>query len=113
MKLTENQISEALQQNDLPVTKELVAFELNYAGLIIHAGLVPVEFGFIKGGGYPFNPNLATIEFELNEKGDSRFLIKCAYTEWQADIMIDENGNVYHDYEPQKISINNYLNSFK
>jgi len=111
--ISEAQIIRTFELNGLEPTKELVEFELKYGGLILPAGLEEIEFGIIWGGGFPFNPELAIVEYEESESADHRYDIKCARTQYQMDFTLDENGRYYEDYELMHNSFDELINKIE
>jgi hypothetical protein len=97
--LTDTQIQEAFSSNGLTLTPILLDFEKRFSGLIIPIGLVEIEFGIIWGGGNPFDPRRAIIEFEENGNEESAYLIQCAKSQYPMQFALDENGRYYEDYE--------------
>lgn len=98
--LSEEIIRKVYKANDLDLTPKLLHFEKNYAGLLIRKGGYPIEFKTIWRGGFPFNPKLATIEYEHFIQDDSNLLIQC--TEFNTNppthYALDEKGRFYENY---------------
>lgn len=90
-------IAEVFQNHGFQLTTALLEFEQKYSGLSLKAGLVEIQFGIISGGGFPFNPNTAVIEFERSETEENFALFTCARTELPITIALDEKGRYYED----------------
>jgi hypothetical protein len=97
--VSEDVIRRIFDENNVPVFKSLIDFQLNYSGYIFYAGHVPVRFTLLHGaGGYPESNYTAEIEFEINEDGAPRYYFACAGTDYQMQFLLDEDGLYYEDY---------------
>lgn len=107
--LNREEIVQCFVQNGLEPFPELIDFELKYSGLILYAGLEPVEFGIIWGGGFPFDPQTAIIEFEAAETDDHSYDFLCARSNLPIHCTLDEKGRYYEDGELKFISFEDFL----
>ncbi|MGB0869631.1 MAG: hypothetical protein ACPGSD_08530 [Flavobacteriales bacterium] len=62
-RLSKSSIKKALEENGILPTNELIDFEHNFGGLKLDLHNHEFQFGLIWGGGFPFNPELATVEY--------------------------------------------------
>jgi len=108
---SEQLVKKAFAANGIELTPALLDFELKFGGTTILIGKVRVEFGIIWGGGFPFNPELTTIEFEHNDLGDAEYLFECAKSDYPMYFAIDEKGRYYEDYELKFESFEEFLNT--
>lgn len=105
-KLQSNHIELTLMANNIPINPKLIKFGLDYDGYEYDFyGEGMRQLNLIRGGGYPFNPNTAYIEFEENEKFlTTTYLLTPYYN--PTSIEIDENLIYYEDGEIESSSFN-------
>lgn len=113
--LSEDLIRKVYKANYLKLTPELLHFEKNYAGKLIHHPEFPIAYQTIWGGGFPFNPELAIIEYEEFPQIDSNLLIRCTDVNiiCPTHYAIDEKGRYYEDYVLIYNSFDDMLNHIK
>lgn len=109
--LSEAQINETFLNAGLQNYDALLNFELNYSGYIFYAGLEPIKFKLIEGGGYPFNSKMAIIDFEESETDDHKFDFYIAETNYQMRFTIDEDGRYYEEFDLMHSSFEKFLES--
>ena len=99
--LTESEIRNIFLNNGAPCFEPLIEFQQRFGGYIFYAGLAPIKFSVLKGGGgYPRSNYTATIEFEESGLASPQYYSDCADTNYQMQFFLDENGMYYEDYEP-------------
>lgn len=113
--LSKDIIKNVYKANKLELTPELLHFEENYAGILIQHKGFSIEYKTIWGGGFPFNPELAIIEYENYQQVDSNFLIRCTDINIVSPIhyALDEKGRFYEDYVLTHNSFEDMLKELK
>jgi hypothetical protein len=84
--------------NNIPICEPLIAFEERYSGYIFKINEVPIKFGLINGGGFPYDYKLATIDFEHSNSIEHNYDFICGLSEYPMTFTLDENGRYYEDY---------------
>jgi hypothetical protein len=95
--------------NNIPIYEPLIAFEERYSGYSFNVNEVPIKFGLINGGGFPYNPKLATIDFEHSNSVDHKYDFICGLSEYPITFTLDENGRYYEDYSIEHSSFNKVI----
>jgi hypothetical protein len=103
--LTDADIRDIFNYNNAPIYEPLIEFQKMFGGYIFYAGLAPIKFSLIKGGGgYPKSSKTAIVEFEESATSTSKYFFDCATTLYQMQFFLDENGIYYEDYEAKASS---------
>ena len=89
------EIEKALKSNGIQPTDELILFEKHYGGLKLIISNHEFQFGLLWGGGFPFNPDLAIVDFdeELSYTGEKAALY-CSRNSCFENFTIDKEGRV-------------------
>ena len=111
--LSEDLIKQVYKSNGIKLTNSLLKFEKEFSGIKLPFGSGYVEFKIIRGGGFPFDPDIATIEVELKENEESGFLIKCADIGGMIEFYLDAEGRLYKDFELIHNSFEEFVNEKK
>lgn len=98
---TRNSLIEVFKRHGIEPFESLIEFELKYGGYTLYAGLAPIQFQLISGGGSHFDPTLATLDYEESDdpEDDYQYQFFCANTNYQVQFSLDEKGRYYEDYE--------------
>ena len=113
--LSKDIIKNVYKANKLELTPELLHFEENYTGILIQHKGFSIEYKTIWGGSFPFNPELAIIEYENYQQVDGNFLIRCTDINIVSPIhyALDEKGRFYEDYVLTHNSFEDMLKELK
>ncbi|MCG2613723.1 hypothetical protein LZZ85_05505 [Terrimonas sp. NA20] len=98
--VSEPVIRRIFDQNNAPVFEALLQFQMKYGGYTFYAGLAPIRFTLLHGGGgYPESNYTAEIYFQAGNVGNPQYYFECAQTKYQMQFFLDEEGQYYEDYE--------------
>lgn len=98
--IPKDKIIKALINNGINATKELVDFEHNFGGLKLIIENHEFQFGLLWGGGFPFDPELASVENGVDDLyTEKKSEIYCSSNSCFDNFIIDEYGSIFLDEE--------------
>lgn len=102
------ELAKAFDNVGLVPSAALLAFQQEYAGLVLYAGLTPIYFGLVHPKVHHRWLRSPVTRYEPDfwePDADTPIRhVRCAATDYQADFTLDENGGYYEGFQQQASS---------